>query len=236
MRNYFTFGDYVSSSFGAYISGSGTYNAPAHEYDTVSVPGRSGDILLPVNRYSNIEVSYPCFISENFSSNLRSLRSALLSTDRYARLTDTYHPDEFRIASFINSIDVDARSQNDAGEFNIIFNCKPQRYLTSGDSVVSVSSGTTLTNPTLFDARPLIHVTGYGTISIGSESFTIVSGYGDIYIDCELMDCYSGTSNANNKVTFETNDFPVLPPGSTSIVFSDASITSVEITPRWWQL
>lgn len=236
MRNYFTFGDYASNSFGVYISGSGTYNAPAHEYDTVSVPGRSGDILLPVNRYSNIEVVYPCFISSNFRENLRSLRSALLSTDRYVRLSDTYHTDEYRIGCFLDSIVVDARSQNDAGQFDIVFNCKPQRYLVSGESAVSIASGDILTNPTLFESKPLIHVTGYGSFYIGSKLITIASGYDDIYIDCEIMDCYSGSTNANPKVTFSDNDFPVLSPGSNAVTFTDATITSIEITPRWWQL
>lgn len=142
MRNYFTFGEYDSRDFGVYISGEGTYNAPARVYNAISVPGRNGDLLIDEGKYENISIKYPAFIAgDNFRENLAAFRSAMLSTKGYARLTDTYHPEEYRRAYFGDQITVKARDRNDAGNFDIIFNCDPRRFLLSGDTPVPYPPG-----------------------------------------------------------------------------------------------
>lgn len=235
MRNYFTFGQYDSRDFGIYISGSGTYNSPKRVYNTYTVPGRNGDLIGKSDRLENVSLTYPAFSYANFSQNIASLRSALLSTRGYARLWDSYHPDEFRMAYFAGPLTVNARDQLDAGEYDLKFDCKPQRFLISGETVQSyTSSSGTITNPTLLPSKPLIRVYGYGTLTIGSDVITIAStGNSYVDIDSEIMDCFYGTTNVNNKVTFQSNDFPELKPGSTGIARS-GNITKVEITPRWY--
>ena len=142
MRNYLTFGNFDSRDFGVYISGEGTYNAPARVYNAISVPGRNGDLLIDGGKYDNISVKYPAFVAGNdFQTNLAAFRSALLSVNGYARLTDTYHPDEFRLAYYGDEFTVKARNRNDAGEFDIIFNCKPQRFLTAGENPITYPPG-----------------------------------------------------------------------------------------------
>ena len=256
MRNTFTFGSYTSSTNGVYISGSGVYNAPERDYDPVKVPGRSGDLILSGESYRNIEVTYPAFISNNFKTNLANFRSNLLSVNGYAKLTDTYHTDEFRAAYFPGPLEVSARSQNDAGEFDITFICKPQRFLVSGETAVTVASGGSISNPTLYAAKPSIHVVGYGTLTIGSDVIEIANVFNAITIDSEIMDCYEASGvpvvnsaivgqavlkeadymgNANNAVEFSSNEFPLLKPGTTGITY-DNTITSVTIVPRWWRL
>lgn len=235
MRNYLLFNGIRSSDYGVYISGQGTFKSPARAYDPISVPGRDGDILGPATRLENVDITYPAFIYSDFSRNLENFRSAMLASVGYCRLEDTYHPEEFRKAFFRGDIDPDVRTRNDAGEFEIVFNCKPQRYLKSGEEVKSISSGGTIINPTEFDSRPLIKVTGYGALTINSDVITIANTYSYVYIDSELMDCYYGTTNANAAVSFAANDFPVLKPGSNGITF-DNTITAVEITPRWWRV
>lgn len=235
MRNYLIFNGIRSSDYGVYISGQGTFDSPTRAYETISVPGRDGDILGPEMRLENIEVTYPAFLYSNFKENLAGFRSDMLASKGYCRLEDTYHPEEFRKAFFRGGIDVNARTRNDAGEFNIVFNCKPQRYLKSGEVVKSVSSGGKLINPTPFDARPLIKVTGYGTLTINSDVITIANTYPYVYIDSETMDCWYETTNANAAVSFTSNDFPVLHAGENGVIY-DNSITAVEITPRWWRV
>ena len=256
MRNTLTFGTIVSSDYGVYISGSGVYNAPERAYEPVKVPGRSGDLLLGGESYNNIDVVYPAFLHNNFKTNIANFRSALLAVNGYAKLTDTYHTDEFRAAYYPGAFEVNAREQNDAGEFDIQFVCKPQRYLNSGETPVSVNNGGKVTNPTLFVARPSIFVVGYGTLTIGSDVIEIDNVFDSIVIDSEIMDCYeaggaprvnsaivgqavlqdvSYMGNANGVVEFQSNEFPVLKPGDTNIYF-DNTISSVTITPRWWRL
>lgn len=235
MRNYLTFGSISTSSYHCFISGSGTFDAPEREYELIDVPGRDGALVGLEHRFQNIDVTYPAFIVTNFNTNMASLRSALLSQIGYQKLSDTYHTDEFRKALFTGEIKVDADHLR-AGQFDLVFNCKPQRYLTSGETKTTiVSTNGSITNPTLFPSLPLITVTGYGDLYINSQKITIANVYASVTIDSEMGDCYSGVNNANHAVTFQGNEFPTLVAGANATQMAN-TITKLEITPRWWRV
>lgn len=137
MRNYFTLNGVDSRDFGVYINGQGTYSAPEKDYTFYQIPGRSGDIIGSENRLMNIEITYHAFIYADFDNNMAAFRSFLLSLDGYQRLEDSYHPDEFRMACYTGPFDPAVTVVNDAGEFDVVFNCKPQRYLKSGETEYS---------------------------------------------------------------------------------------------------
>ena len=235
MRNYFIFDGHDSRDYGVYISGSESFDAPGRSYEPVEVPGRDGDLLGLNNRFNNVEVTYPAFIYSNLRTNLAAIKGVLLGTQGYARLTDTYHPDEYRLAYFPGDLDVDMTSKLDAASFDISFMAKPQRYLTSGEVETEYTSGFTITNPTAFASRPLLHVVGNGTITIGTQEIEISSAVSEVYIDCDLMDCYDEDMSLNSFVTFSGNDFPVLKPGVNTVTL-DSTITSIGVTPRWWRV
>lgn len=236
MRNYFTFDSVDSRTYGVYISGSGVFNAPERAVDFISVPGRNGALVGTEKRLENIDVTYPAYIYASTDSNLSSLKSILLSRTSYKRLEDSYHTDEFRKAVFVGEFDVEPDKNLRAAQFDITFNCKPQRWLKSGEATTTITTtGTTISNPTLFASQPMITVTGYGDMYIGSQKITIQQMYTSVVIDSEVGDCYSGLNNANPYITFQTDEFPVLEPGSNSITF-DNTITKVEIIPRWWKV
>ena len=163
------FGDVDSADYGIYISGDGVYNAPERDVEFVSVPGRNGDIAMDQGRYNNITVTYPAGTfaktQEEFREKLSDFRNAILSQKGYQRLEDTYHPEEFRMAVYTAGLEVDPVNYNQAGEFELTFNCKPQRWLTVGALPIPVDSGDVLQNPTVFDSSPLLEVEGYGTVS-----------------------------------------------------------------------
>lgn len=235
MRNYFTFGGLDSRDFGIYISGQGTFNAPERAYEPIAIPGRNGDLLGIDRRMENVELIYPAFVYRTFSANIAAMRDAFLALTGYQELTDSYHPDEYRLAYFPGGTEINATTKNDAGDFELTFICKPQRFLTSGKTEVDiVAAGGTITNPTAQKAQPLIHVTGYGNLFIGTQRVTIENVLPDVYIDCEMMDCYNGTTNANDYVSFGNVDFPTLPTGVTGFSMSD-TITDLTIVPRWWR-
>ena len=257
MRNTLQFGTVQSEDYGVYISGMGVYDAPSREYKAVSVPGRNGDLIISGDKYKNTKVTYPAFICSDFKKNIAAFRNALLTVNGYARLFDTYHQEEFRVAYYEDAVKVDARKQHDAGEFDITFNCKPQRYLYEGEEFVSLDSGDAMYNPTLCDAKPCIVVEGYGTLTVGSNVIEINQHiFPYIAIDSEIMDCYAASDlpldnsavvgtevlrsgnyegNANMIVSFTAGDFPILPAGNTGLEY-DNTITGVWIAPRWWQL
>ena len=147
MRNYFYLAGVDSRDFGVYISGQGTFSAPQKAYQFYNIPGRNGALLGNEHRLENIEVSYEAFIYTNFDENLAAFRSFLLSLNGYAQLTDSYHPDEFRMAVYVGPFEPKVTRMNDAGSFIITFSCKPQRYLFSGNTDYSLISGDIAGNP-----------------------------------------------------------------------------------------
>ena len=147
MRNYFILNGVDSRDYGVYISGQGTFSAPQKAYTFYNVPGRNGAILGDEHRLENIEVSYEAFIYSDFDKNIADFRSFLLSLDGYQKLTDSYHPDEYRYAVYQGPFEPTVERTNDVGSFIITFSCKPQRYLLSGDTEYYPMSGEVEGNP-----------------------------------------------------------------------------------------
>jgi len=243
MRNYFTFGNIDSRDYGVYISGEGVFNAPARAYEAISIPGRNGDLLLGGDRFNNIDVTYPAFIASDFKANMANFRNALASQKGYKQLIDSYHPNEVRYGCFMEEFKIEPTSSLVAGEFEITFNCKPQRFLASGlEPIEFTDSYYIFDNPTPYDAMPIITVTGYGTFYEYLPDQTrlkwiIADIYTDVTFNSEVWDVYSGTANANDVITFETLDtpFPVFKPGENKIQrHSQSHITKVTVTPRWF--
>ena len=142
---------------GVLISGEGTFDSPERVYEMVEVPGRNGAVAIDQGRFGNIEVTYPAAIWADtqaaFRSKLAAFRSAMASRIGYKRLEDTYHPDEYRLGIFRGAVEVEPDGYNTAGAFELVFDCKPQRFLKSGEEQVDVSSAArrTLTgNPVSF--------------------------------------------------------------------------------------
>ena len=165
-----------SRDYGIYITGEAVFNSPEREVEMIEIPGRNGTYALDKGRFNNIEVTYPAGIfgdtEADFREGIRAFRNALASRKGYKRLEDGYNPDEYRMAVYKSGLEVTPTALK-AGEFSINFDCKPQRFLKSGETAVSVESGDTITNPTLFNASPMIEATGNGDITINDDVITL---------------------------------------------------------------
>ena len=245
MRNYFTFNGVDSRNYGLYISGSGRLHVPEPVWNFAEVPGRSGDLLLGRDRVANELLSYPAFIARatinntplSYAEIFGRMRSWLLSVRGYAQLTDSYDPTHYRLACFTGPVDPESAVMLDAGSFELMFNCKPQRYLVSDTDTITLAAGasTTVSKPGFFYAEPLIEVTGAGSFTIGDQAVTVAaSSLADpITIDCRLLNCYDDDGvNANRFVSFSDYEFPKIADG-TAI---DAGDVALKITPRWFEL
>lgn len=269
LLNHLTFDGADSSDFGVFISGEGVFDAPARRGEMISIPGRNGSIFMDEGVFENITVEYPAFIGtgyeELFRTKLGDLRSALSSRGNYKRLTDTYHPDEFRLGVFREGLEVDPQHITRAGSFTMKFDCKPQRFLVSGEDPAVFTSGGIITNPTLFNSRPLIKVIGNGTVRIEPYEFTISETTGPIWIDSELYESYilvkvldnltdenlvdikaeSGhvievsnkdiPQSVNGNIQFANYVYPEIVPGDVPVWIS-SGIEELTIIPRWWRL
>lgn len=253
----FWFDGVGSGSLGLHITGSATYGAPERDMETISIPGRNGDLIIDKGRYKNISVSYPVSICRDFPERAAEVRAWLLSRPGYRRLEDDYHPDYFRLAAYKGPLGFDVGPLNRTGEGTIAFDCKPQRFLKTGELPILIGEfleETQLFNPTAFPAKPLIQIwgSGEGIISVtsaadaaaGETSEIEIAGLdGNVVIDSESMDVYKleddGSVSRQNGVVSLPHGFPELEPGMSSIMWLsgfESHFSRVEITPRWWTL
>lgn len=233
MRQWLTFNDKSSKDFGVYISGLNTYNAPERDVEVLSIPGRNGDLTIDNGRYKNIVVSYPAFIYDKFDQNIEGLRNYLLSQSGYKRLEDTYHPDEFRMARLKGDFSAKVVDWLEAGEFNLDFDCYPQRFLKSGEQAIEFTAAGSIHNEYM-PSKPLIRAYGTGSFTISGVSVQITTASEYTDIDCDLMEAYKGSTNCNGNIVLTNGAFPVLNQGDNSIGIS--GLTKIEIRPRWWIL
>ena len=200
---------------------------PTRRFVEQEVAGRNGNVLLVDKSFPNVMQEYEVYLSaesQKLPSVARACAEWLCAPTGYAQLTDSYDSTVFREAFLVDGFNVE-NSLNKFGRCTITFSCKPQKWLYTG---TSATTSLTLTNPTPFDARPLIEVSGSGTISINSVDIEVLESVSDFLIDCETM-------NAEDNSKIFCLDFPVLTAGTSSVTH-DNTITSIEITPRWWTL
>lgn len=173
------YGDIDTKEYDVYISGDAVFNSPARDVEMIEIPGRNGAYALDKRRYKNIDVTYPAGLGTKneaeFRRKIEDLRNALSSKVGYQRLEDDYNGEEYRLAVYKSGLDVNPTMLR-AGQFDIVFDCKPQRFLKSGEIETPVTSGGIITNPTLFESHPLILVDGYGEFDINGEPITIQQG------------------------------------------------------------
>lgn len=241
MNETLTFAGINSGTYGVYIAGDNVYNAPERDVEMITVPGRNGNLSIDGGRFENIEITYPAFMfrtnQADFASDLADFRSAILSKKGYQRLTDDYNAGEFRWAVYKSGLEVDPKIYNRAGEFELTFDCKPQRFLTSGETAVTFTASGSITNPTDFESKPLIRIWGAGIVTMNGYAITITTGNANgIYIDFDTFEAYSiagSTVISQNGNVAIGNQAPELSPGANSVSLG-SGITKVEIIPRWY--
>lgn len=238
MNDFFVFDGVSSADCGAYITPKEIDSAPQRDVSRIEVPGRNGSLIIDNGRYKDTRLKYCGIIydDDKFDEYIRVLRGVILGDAGYKRLEDTFNPDEYRMAYFDGDFSPKVtRLWKKMGKFDLSFTCKPQRYLKIGETSSRIISGSSLFNPSVYPAQPLIKAIGYGRIDIGDFSIQIAeNALPFIMIDCERMDAYCDDVNCNNAISLES-DFPVLKKGKTEIT-CDETISWLEIAPRWWIL
>ncbi len=126
-----------SADYGVWISGDNVFASPSRDVEYVSVPGRNGDLIIDNGKWNNIRLTYPAFIPRGYDSQIDEFRRVISKKKGYRKLEDDYHPEEYRLASFSAGISPNNQSAfYRSGRFDLTFNCKPQRFLKSGDDPV----------------------------------------------------------------------------------------------------
>lgn len=233
MRNYIYFADKSLNDFDTFITNAGVYSAPARNYDSISIAGRSGNLIFDNDKFDNVEHRYPTAIIKDFNRNFAALKAFLLSKNGYCRLSDTFYPDEFYLATFKQFEDVKQAFLNgDKGTCVLVFERKPQRFLKSGEKSIAVTNNAQIKNPTQFEALPIIHVEGSGTLSINDIEISVDTSKPHLDIDCEMQEVLQ--TGGNLDLTLTDGVFPKLETGLNTITIT--GFTNVYIIPRWWTI
>lgn len=234
------FNNVPSTDVGFHVETPPSYEFPERDYEIIHIPGRNGDVVIDKGTYANVSKSYNISFGcpfRNFSYFSMKIAEWLGSASGYCRLEDTYEPEHYRVAIYKESSYIQNILEN-AGRATLVFDCKPQRFLKNGDyPFIFETSETVISNPTLFNALPIIEVfgSGTGTVKIGKYDINIsFDSVESIIINSETQDAYKGVVNLNSLITLG-HGFPKLVPGDNEIIFT-GGVTRVEVIPKWWTL
>lgn len=210
---------------------------PRRRQEAQTIPGRNGDLLFVEDAYDNYIQPYEIYLSAEQLCLPRAARAVaqwICAPRGYQRLEDSYEPDVFRMAYYAGPLEL-SNILNRFGRATIEFNCKPQRYLKSGERAIALAqSGAKVYNPGM-TALPLITVygSGAGTLTAGGRTVHLKSIDEYLVLDSDTQNAYKGMLNKNS--TISAPEFPVLPPGESTVTWT-GGVQRVEVVPRWWVL
>lgn len=237
-------GDYhLDTQFGVYIDTSMMFNKPKKDVESIIIPGRDGALIVDYGTFQNVIITVPCFIHGDFQTKFTALINYLGSIRGYTTLRFTNDWDHYRTGAPIMAQTPTVRRVNEDGWFDLSFNCKPFRYRHDGERSTNFTTDPLyLTNPTKFDALPLIAITGYGNITINETEVEITQHpSGIIYIDCErmtIMGALGGNYEPADYVIMTSGEYPRLRPGTNTIQAASTIVSGTirNITPNWREL
>ena len=232
ITRYFTLDGESSAKYGIAMQGPPSFSAPKPKITKVSVSGRSGDLIFAEDAFENIQGILRCFILHGQSYDTIADANIWLAKTGYRKLTFDGDDLAYRLACVTNVAECAVRMYY-LDPFEIELDCKPQRYLNSGDVQIMFSASGTFDCPA-YSGLPLLRIYGTsGTVTINEKTITLLSISTYVDVDCELQDAYKENVNCNGNIS--CTDFPKLRHGQNNITIS-SGITSVVLTPRWFTI
>ena len=231
----FIFKNKRAKSKGIELQESISVSAAVPNVTETTIPGRNGTLIEYDGSYANRTITARCFLLDHaLEKRIDDINSWLLGENGYFRFEGSQDNKHFMLARAVRGLDKNAR-MGLLNPFTLEFDAKPQRFLKLGEKAIDVTSSKSIYNPTTFPALPLIEVTGSGDIAVTVFGVTlnIYSLNGLITYDAETDTAYNGAQNLNSMVG--TTDTLIIPKGKNDITVT-GSVTSLKITPRWWEL
>ena len=200
-----------------------------------TIPGRNGDLIWETGSYENRSGEAECFcMQKDVEKALSSAGRFLMGKRGYRRLETSDDPDHYWMARVENSPQIAMRVRTLA-PFDVGFDCKPQRFVKSGEESVVFESDGCLYNRYGQIALPMIIVYGHGAgeLRVGDCVMEIKAIDSFVCLDSDTQNAYN--INGNQNLNINAPVFPVLGDGEIPIAFS-GGIERVDIMPRWWEL
>ena len=200
-----------------------------------TIPGRNGDLIWETGSYENRGASASCFcLQKDVERAIGSAGRFLMGKKGYRRLETSDDPDHYWMARVENSPQIAMRLRTLA-PFDIGFDCKPQRFVKSGEYAIGFTESGSIFNQYGQIALPLITIYGQGagSLTIGDCTVEVKSLDGVLHLDSDTQNAYNNSGDKNMNINAPV--FPTLQDGETMIAFS-GGVERVEIIPRWWEL
>jgi phage-related protein len=242
-------GGVLSTDYNIFVLGVDDANIPVRDYSVYSIPGRSRDLHYDNGRFENIDRTYHLYAraigSVSAEDAVMAFCAELMQLKGYQRISDSIHPDYFKLGEFRGGVEPQFSPREDGVRFDLTFDCDARKYLTSGESetdITNTGSGTwqskTLVNPGTLPARPLVIFSDMTSTNCAinyNNQYVMVDKYsGTLVFDCELGDAYDRTSHANLNSYISRGSLLELQPGSNSISVKTGE--TIKIIPRWNKL
>ena len=124
-----------------------SYPAGQRSVTKATIPGRNGDEVQDDGTYANVVQPYEVWFNGQpfggFNSGAALVANWLLGPKGYQRLEDSYDPETYRMALYTGPMDI-TNWMLRRGRATLEFDCKPERWLKSGQIPVTVTSGEVL--------------------------------------------------------------------------------------------
>ena len=228
ITKYFVLDGESSAQYGIQMQAPPVFEAPRQKITKVSVPARNGDLVFYEDAFENIKGTLKCFILKEQSFDYLADANRWLMKTGYRKLSFDGDDESYRLAVITNAGQCAVRMYY-LDPFEIELDCKPQKYLLSGEIPMLFTSSGVFDCPA-YEGIPLLKITGNGTVTLNGKTITISGSSDWLMVDCEIQDAYKGTTNLNGKISCD--EFPKVVSGENTIGLS--GVTSVEITPRWY--
>lgn len=218
-------------------------SAPVPNIETVTIPGRNGDLHFWDGSYKNRTATAKCFICGHMlPQEISMLNAHLFGSHAYRRLEIDCDDAHFLLARPTSGVG-GAAVLGLLEAFTLTFDCKPQRFLKYGEAAVDVTARSSIYNPTVFVSKPLYVIEyepEYEALSprlevVGGGSITVSGKYGTVFYDAELDEAYTETGQSINNMVSVSGSLE-LKPGENRLVSVGYGTTTFKIIPRWWEL
>ena len=118
---------------GIYVDAAVSFNKPAKRVSEYSIPGRNGNLVIDEGTFDNVLISYPVYEKNTFPTEFDNLVNWLASLEGYQRIECSNDPQHYRLGRFVVPETPTAKRLNKDGYYTLVFDCKPQRYLLTGE-------------------------------------------------------------------------------------------------------
>lgn len=219
----FTYKGTTAASLGVIVNRMNWFVKPSRSVDTNRIQGRDGAIVTD-DSYNPISIETR--ITLTALTNVDAISAWLTGNGVLSFSGDT---GKYRNAYVVD--EVKFTQSGSVWEASFEFYCPdPYRYVTSEATVTKTTFPASYTNAGTVVAKPLLKVTGTGTVSvtIGANTMSVILDTAYVYIDTDAMDVYHLTTLKNRN---STGTFPTLAVGSNTISVT-GTVTEIIITPR----